>query len=78
MLTINAFTASDGIIIPMQCEYYALEGLTALIQTIEKIQATTNPDLDITGIIRTMFDTRNNLSNEVSIQLLQYFFTQSI
>jgi len=73
MLTINAFTASDGIIIPMQCEYYALEGLTALIQTIEKIQATTNPDLDITGIIRTMFDTRNNLSNEVSIQLLQYF-----
>jgi len=73
MLTINAFTASNGIIIPMQCEYYALEGLTALMQTIEKIQVTTNPDLDITGIIRTMFDTRNNLSNEVSIQLLQYF-----
>ena len=73
MLTINAFTASNGIIIPMQCEYYALEGLTALIQTIEKIQATTNPELEITGLIRTMFDTRNNLSNEVSIQLLQYF-----
>ncbi len=73
MLTINAFTASNGIIIPMQCEYYALEGLSSLMQTIEKIQATTNPDLDITGIIRTMFDTRNNLSNEVSIQLLQYF-----
>jgi chromosome partitioning protein len=73
MLTINAFTASNGIIIPMQCEYYALEGLTALIQTIEKIQATTNPDLEITGLVRTMFDTRNNLSNEVSIQLLQYF-----
>lgn len=73
MLTINAFTASNGIIIPMQCEYYALEGLSALIQTIEKIQNTTNPDFDITGIVRTMFDTRNNLSNEVSIQLLQYF-----
>ncbi len=73
MLTINAFTASSGIIIPMQCEYYALEGLSALIQTIEKIQNTTNPEFDITGIVRTMFDTRNNLSNEVSIQLLQYF-----
>lgn len=73
MLTINAFTASKGIIIPMQCEYYALEGLSALIQTIEKIQATTNPSLEITGLVRTMFDNRNNLSNEVSIQLLQHF-----
>ncbi len=73
MLTINAFTASRGIIIPMQCEYYALEGLSALMQTIEKIQTTTNPKLEITGLIRTMFDTRNNLSNEVSIQLLQHF-----
>ncbi len=73
MLTVNAFTASDGIIIPMQCEYYALEGLSALMQTIEKIKATTNPNLDITGLVRTMYDTRNNLSNEVSIQLQQYF-----
>ncbi len=73
MLTINAFTASDGILIPMQCEYYALEGLSALIQTIEKIQATTNPDLEITGLVRTMYDTRNRLSNEVSVQLQQYF-----
>ncbi|SMN11892.1 Chromosome (plasmid) partitioning protein ParA [uncultured Candidatus Thioglobus sp.] len=73
MLTINAFTASHGIIIPMQCEYYALEGLSALIQTITKIQKTTNPDLEITGLIRTMYDTRNNLSNEVSVQLQQYF-----
>ncbi len=73
MLTINAFTASSGIIIPMQCEYYALEGLSALMQTIEKIQSTTNPNLEITGLIRTMFDNRNNLSNEVSIQLLKYF-----
>lgn len=73
MLTINAFTASDGIIIPMQCEYYALEGLSALMQTIEKIKSTTNPALEITGLVRTMYDTRNNLSNEVSIQLQQYF-----
>jgi chromosome partitioning protein len=73
MLTINAFTASKGIIIPMQCEYYALEGLSALVQTIEKIQTTTNPSLEITGLIRTMYDARNNLSNEVSVQLQQYF-----
>lgn len=73
ILTINAFTASNGVIIPMQCEYYALEGLSSLMQTIEKIRETTNPHLEITGLIRTMFDTRNNLSNEVSIQLLQYF-----
>lgn len=73
MLTINAFTASKGIIIPMQCEYYALEGLSTLIQTIEKIQITTNPNLEITGLIRTMYDARNNLSNEVSVQLQQYF-----
>ncbi len=73
MLTINAFTAANGIIIPMQCEYYALEGLSALMQTIEKIKTTTNPELEITGLVRTMYDTRNNLSNEVSIQLQQYF-----
>jgi len=73
MLTINAFTASNGILIPMQCEYYALEGLSALIQTIERIQAATNPDLEITGLIRTMYDARNKLSNEVSVQLQQYF-----
>ena len=73
MLTINAFTASDGIVIPMQCEYYALEGLSSLIETITKIQATSNPNLEICGIIRTMYDTRNNLSNEVSVQLSQHF-----
>ncbi len=73
MLTINAFTASNGILIPMQCEYYALEGLSSLIQTIEKIQATTNFDLEITGLIRTMYDTRNKLSKEVSVQLQRYF-----
>ena len=73
MLTINALTASDGIVIPMQCEYYALEGLSSLIETIAKIKATSNPNLEICGIIRTMYDTRNNLSNEVSVQLSQHF-----
>ncbi|MGE4595018.1 MAG: AAA family ATPase [Gammaproteobacteria bacterium] len=73
MLTINALTASDGIVIPMQCEYYALEGLSSLIETITKIQATSNPSLEICGIVRTMYDTRNNLSNEVSVQLSQHF-----
>jgi chromosome partitioning protein len=73
MLTINALTASDGIVIPMQCEYYALEGLSSLIETITKIKATSNPNLEICGIIRTMYDTRNNLSNEVSVQLSQHF-----
>jgi len=73
MLTINAFTASDGIVIPMQCEYYALEGLSSLVETINKIKSTSNPALEICGIIRTMYDTRNNLSNEVSVQLSQHF-----
>ncbi len=73
MLTINAFSASDGIIVPMQCEYYALEGLSSLINTIEKIKKTINPKLNLTGLLRTMYDGRNNLSNEVSIQLLQHF-----
>ncbi len=73
MLTVNAFTASDGVIIPMQCEYYALEGLSSLIETINKIQATSNPTLEICGILRTMFDSRNNLSNEVSAQLSHHF-----
>jgi len=61
------------VLIPMQCEYYALEGLTALIDTIEQIRAAVNADLEIEGILRTMFDPRNNLANEVSNQLLQHF-----
>jgi len=73
MLTINAFTASDGILIPMQCEYYALEGLSSLLETINKIKTTTNPKLDIFGILRTLYDSRNNLSSEVSLQLSQHF-----
>jgi chromosome partitioning protein len=59
--------------VPMQCEYYALEGLTALMQTIEQIKDNINPELEIEGLLRTMFDPRNNLANEVSAQLIQHF-----
>ncbi|MEZ5497986.1 MAG: AAA family ATPase [Steroidobacteraceae bacterium] len=73
MLTVNALVAAEGVLVPMQCEYYALEGLTALVSTIEQIRATVNPSLEIEGILRTMFDPRNNLANEVSAQLLAHF-----
>jgi chromosome partitioning protein len=73
MLTVNALVAADGVLIPMQCEYYALEGLTALVGTIEQIKAGPNPQLEIGGILRTMFDPRNNLANEVSAQLIEHF-----
>ncbi len=73
MLTVNALVAADSVIIPMQCEYYALEGLSALIDTISKIQKLLNPDLKIEGLLRTMYDPRNNLASEVSEQLLEHF-----
>jgi chromosome partitioning protein len=73
MLTVNALVASDSVLIPMQCEYYALEGLSALLSTIEQIRVAVNPPLEIEGILRTMFDPRNNLANEVSAQLLMHF-----
>ncbi|MEO7774376.1 MAG: ParA family protein [Steroidobacteraceae bacterium] len=73
MLTVNALVAADSVLIPMQCEYYALEGLSALLNTVEQIRATANPALALEGILRTMFDPRNNLSNEVSAQLLTHF-----
>ncbi len=73
MLTINALTAADGVLIPMQCEYYALEGLSSLINTIEQVRDSVNPRLEIYGILRTMYDPRNNLSNEVSMQLTEHF-----
>lgn len=73
MLTINALTAADGVLIPMQCEYYALEGLSALLNTIEQVRESVNPRLEVFGILRTMFDPRINLSNEVSLQLLEHF-----
>jgi chromosome partitioning protein len=73
MLTLNALVAADSVMVPMQCEYYALEGLSALVQTIDQIKASINADLEIEGLLRTMFDPRNNLANEVSTQLLQHF-----
>jgi len=73
MLTVNALAASDHVIIPMQCEYYALEGLSSLISTIEQIQQVANPKLSIAGILRTMYDPRSSLTVEVSDQLKDFF-----
>ncbi|MGI9333841.1 MAG: ParA family protein [Gammaproteobacteria bacterium] len=73
MLTINALVAADSVLIPMQCEYYALEGLSGLVDTVEKIRSILNPELRIEGLLRTMYDARNNLSSQVSQQLLQHF-----
>lgn len=73
MLTINGLVAADSILIPMQCEYYALEGLSGLIETVEKIRATANPRLHIEGLLRTMYDGRNRLTQEVTEQLRHHF-----
>ena len=73
MLTVNGLVAANGVIIPMQCEYYALEGLSALMKTIEEIRGSVNPDLEIDGLLRTMHDPRNNLTNDVSEQLISHF-----
>ena len=73
ILTINALAAADGVIIPVQCEYYALEGLTGLLETINKIQEKINPKLTIKGVLRTMFDVRNSLAGEVAGQLKRHF-----
>ncbi len=73
MLTINALAAAHGVFIPIQCEYYALEGLSALLETIEQVRVAVNTELQIEGLLRTMYDARNNLSNDVSAQLQQHF-----
>jgi chromosome partitioning protein len=73
MLTVNAMTAADSVLVPMQCEYYALEGLTALMDTISKLTAVVNDKLHIEGILRTMYDPRNRLANDVSEQLKRHF-----
>jgi len=73
MLTVNSLVAADSVLIPMQCEYYALEGLSALLSTVEQIRESVNPGLEMEGILRTMFDPRNNLANEVSAQLITHF-----
>lgn len=73
VLTLNALFAAAGVLIPMQCEYYALEGLTALLNTIEQVRESVNPRLEVYGLLRTMFDPRNNLANDVSAQLTTHF-----
>ncbi len=76
ILTVNAMAASDYVIVPMQCEYYALEGLTALLDTVSDIQSTINKDLEILGFLRTMLDSRARLSQEVSEQLEKFLKTK--
>ena len=73
LLTLNALTAAHGVLIPVQCEYFALEGLSSLLETIKAVRRHLNPHLQIEGLLRTMYDVRNNLGNEVSAQLVQHF-----
>jgi len=73
LLTLNALTAAHGVLIPVQCEYFALEGLASLRETIAAVQKRLNPQLQIDGLLRTMYDVRNNLANDVSAQLTQHF-----
>jgi chromosome partitioning protein len=73
LITVNALTAAQAVLIPMQCEYYALEGLSDLVKTIKKVRAHLNPILEIEGLLRTMFDNRNMLAQQVSAQLEQHF-----
>ncbi len=73
LLTVNGLTAAHAVMIPMQCEYYALEGLSDLVQTVKKVRAHLNPHLEIEGLLRTMYDPRNTLAQQVSQQLLEHF-----
>jgi len=73
LLTVNGLCAADAVVIPMQCEYYALEGLSDLVQTIKKVRLSLNPRLEIEGLLRTMYDPRNMLAQQVSDQLQQHF-----
>jgi chromosome partitioning protein len=73
LLTVNGLTAAQAVMIPMQCEYYALEGLSDLVGTIKRVRAHLNPELEIEGLLRTMYDPRNTLAQQVSAQLLQHF-----
>lgn len=73
ILTVNALVAADSVLIPIQCEYFALEGLSGLLSTVEQIRTTINPKLQIEGLLRTMYDGRNRLALDVSSQLLEHF-----
>src|SRR3982075_580382 len=72
LLTVNAMAASDAILVPLQCEFFALEGLSQLLQTVEQVRSTLNPNLSIHGVVLTMFDSRNNLSNQVVADVRQF------
>lgn len=76
ILTLNAFVAADSVLVPVQCEYYALEGLSALLETVEGVRESVNPDIEIEGLLRTMYDGRNKLGVEVSAQLIEHFGEQ--
>ncbi|MFH1754742.1 MAG: AAA family ATPase [Candidatus Latescibacterota bacterium] len=73
LLTLNTLTAADSVLIPVQCEYYALEGLSQLLSTVKLVQSTLNPDLSIEGVLLTMFDRRLNLSSQVAQETMSYF-----
>jgi chromosome partitioning protein len=74
ILTLNALTAADRVLVPLQCEYYALEGLTHLMATIDRVKASTNANLEVEGIVLTMFDPRNNLAHQVAEEVRRHFF----
>jgi len=78
LLTVNAMTAADAVLVPLQCEYYALEGLTALVDTIERIRQRLNPALRLEGLLLTMFDTRNSLSHQVALEVRSHFAADTL
>lgn len=73
LLTVNALTAATHVLVPLQCEYYALEGLTNLMATIDRVKSSTNPDLEVQGVVLTMFDPRNNLAHQVADEVKKHF-----
>ena len=73
LLTVNALTAANKVLVPLQCEYYALEGLTHLMATIDRVKASTNPGLEVEGVVLTMFDPRNNLAHQVAEEVKKHF-----